>query len=220
MSTKSEIPAIAPAYDEVDKLLIRAGTACGTVFSLCRDAAMIAAKDLPKTGTFDSRVKYVLAKHSVALAEAKKLGGHEITQYFTNALWLWCAPDSKIEVKSATKNQGTVLQPASEVIGKLSRNKLAEESKILRDSVGAGNSKKTGRKPNPIEIDLSARGFFAQLPLVVRSPEHCENLQDALAMLGWILTRASAKQMAQRADPIGQIVRQVIRQDASDTASV
>lgn len=152
--TETAAPAIAPAPESaVDTLIRRAGTEFTTMFATIKEAASLAAAELPKGKTTVDAHAMVMAAHKGSLSAVSP----NVKQLFSDALWLHAASSNVVEIKVAGSKEPHQVK-ATEALDASQHNMKAAAQQV-REQLGAGRAKGGGRPATaPTAVACDAKG--------------------------------------------------------------
>jgi hypothetical protein len=194
----------------VDALIRQAGEAGATMYAKAREAAKLAAAELPKGKPIADAVAAVVALHKTAFAAA----GHNVKAIFTDALWLLAAPAAEtveIKVAGTPDNKPHNVKAADAV--EQPKHAMRAAAAQVRELHGASRAKGGGRKAAAIlPVNASAQAaidnatFFAELTRRIADPADLAKIVAALETAGYTVSKKgktvkSAQQTSQAAAP-------------------
>lgn len=201
-------PALAAApvvVNPIDQLIHEAGIAGGTMVDKTREAAKLAAAELDASiADVAARIKAVVDKHSIAFTKCGT-NAHNIKALFSDTLWLLAVPaatvENQIKVAGAPKGQKTIEQVAAVDAVELSKDKIRECAKQVREQTG-NSTARTGRTPAQTTTVVSTakqaetssvNTWFDTLAVKIADPGEFAKIVAVLELAGYSVTKKNVK---------------------------
>lgn len=193
MATANNAPEVKTPESAVDTLIREAGEAGTTMYTKAREAAKLAATELPKGKPIADAVAAVVAAHKTAFAAA----GHNVKAIFTDALWLLAAPATEtVEIKVAgTPDNKPHNVKAADAVDQSKHNMRAAASQV-REAHGAARAKGGGAKPAAtLPVNATAQAaidsavFFSELARRIADAGDLAKIVAALETAGYVVSK-------------------------------
>jgi hypothetical protein len=155
------------------------------------NAAKLAAAELPagKGLTAKERVNAVLRAHKETLDKVDK----NVRNIFSATLYLYAAPDVKIEVSKGKGESAPVVMKASEAVKSgIAKHALLAAAKEIREQEGTANKGGEGTKAKEAKADPLKPSIIAALPAIIADAKALKELRAELEKLGYKLTASKS----------------------------